>query len=74
MPIGFPQCYVIYPLLFLLYVNDIPQVIEALTVLFAGDVEFRTLSDTARGSASSLTAAWGWLKKLDLLINPAKCN
>ncbi len=69
-----PQCSVIDPLLFLLYVNDLPQVLEALTVLFVGDVELRTLSDTARGSASSLTAAWGWLNKLDLRINPAKCN
>ncbi len=72
MPIGFPQCSVIDPLMFLLYVNGLPQVPEALTVLFVGDVELGTLSDTAHGSASSLTAAWGWLKKLDLRINPAK--
>ncbi len=56
---GVPQGSVIYPLLFLLFVNELPDVIGALTLLFADDVKMAT---------------WDWSKKWDLPINPTKCN
>ncbi len=35
---GFPQGSMIGPLLFLLFVNDLPDFLEALMMLFADDV------------------------------------
>ncbi len=66
---GVPQAFVIGPILFLLFVNDLPDVLERMTLLFAGDVKMGT-----RHLHSSLTAAWDWPKKWDLPINPTKCN
>ncbi len=65
---GIPQGSVICPLLFLLFVNDIPDVIGALTLLFADDVKMATRRSQSMNLYSSLTAAW------DLPINPTKCN
>ncbi len=39
---GVPQGPVIGPLVFLLFVNDLPNVLEALTLLFADDVKMMT--------------------------------
>ncbi len=67
---GVPQGSVIGPLLFLIFVNDLPEVLEARTLRFADDVKMVTL----RSQSSSLIAALEWSNKLDLPINPTKCN
>ncbi len=61
---------VIGPLLFLIFVNDLPEVLETLTLLFADNVKMVS----RRSRISSLTAAWEWSNKWDLPINPTKCN
>ncbi len=71
---GFPQGSVIGPFLFLLSVNDPPDVLEALTLLFADDVKMVTRRSQSMNLHSSLTATWDWSKKWDLPINPAKYN
>ncbi len=71
---GGPQGYLIGPLLFLLFVNDLPNVLEPLTLLFADDVKMVTRRSQSMNLHSSLTASWDWSKKLDLPIKPAKCN
>ncbi len=55
---GVPQGSLIGPLLFLLFVNDLPDVIEALTLLFADDVKMVTRRSHSMNLHSSLTAAW----------------
>ncbi len=52
-----PQGSVIGPLLFLLFVNDLPDILEALTLLFADDVEMVTRRTQNMNLHNSLTAA-----------------
>ncbi len=54
--------------------NDLPDVLETLTLLFADDVKMVTRWSQSMNLRSSLTAAWDWSKKWDLPINPTKCN
>ncbi len=58
------------PLLFLTFVNDLPDALETLTLLFAVDVK-RTQNMNLH---ISLNAAWDWLWKSGLPIIPVKCN
>ncbi len=71
---GAPQGSVIGSLLFLLSVNDLPDVLEALTLLLADDVKMMTRRSQSMDLHSSLTIAWDWSKKWDLSINPTKYN
>ncbi len=71
---GVSQGSVIGPLLFLLFVNNLPDVLETLTLLFADDAKMVTRRSQSMNLRSSLTAAWDWSKKWDLQINPSKCN
>ncbi len=63
-----------FKVLFLLFVNDSPDVIETMTLLFADDVKMVTRRTQNMNLHSFLTAAWDWSKKWDLPINPIKCN
>ncbi len=65
---GVPQGSVIVPLLFLLFVNDFPDVLEALTLLFADYVKMVTRTQDMN-LHSSLAATWDWSKKWDLPID-----
>ncbi len=56
--------------MFLLFVNDL----QALTLLFAGDVKLVAPRTQNMNLHSSLIAVWDWSQKWDLQINPAKCN
>ncbi len=69
-----PQGSVIGPLLFLLFVNDLPDVLETMTLLFADDAKMVTRRSQSMTLHSCLTAACDWSKKWDLPINPTKCS
>ncbi len=60
---GVPQGSVIGPLQFLLFANDLPDVLETMT-----------RRSQSMNLHSSFTAAWDWSKKWDLPINRTKCN
>ncbi len=59
----FPQGSVIGPLLFLLFVNDLPDALEALTPPFAIDIKLVTPRTQNVNLNSSHTAVWDWSKK-----------
>ncbi len=71
---GVPRGSVTGPLLFILFVHDLPNVLKALALLFADDVKMVTRRSHSMNLHSSLAAAWDWSKKWDLPINPSKCN
>ncbi len=66
---GVPQGSVIGPLLLLLFVNDLLDVLEAMTLLFADDVKLVAQRTQNLNLHGSRTAAWDWSKKWDLSIN-----
>ncbi len=55
---GITQGSVIGPLPFLLFVNDLPDVLETLALLFADDVEMVTRWSHSMSLHRSLTDAW----------------
>ncbi len=69
---GVPQGVMMGSLLLLLFVNDLPYVLEALALLFVDDVEVVTQRTQYMNRHSSPTAVWGWSKKWELSINPTK--
>ncbi len=64
---GVPQGSVIGPLLFLLFVNDLPSDINVTTLLFADDVKMNL-------SCSKRKFFWNWSVNWDFPINPTKCK
>ncbi len=59
---------------FLLFVNDPPDALEALSLLFTHDVKMVTLRIQNMNLYSRLVTAWDWSQKWDLPINLAKCK
>ncbi len=56
------------------FVNDPPDALEALTLLFADDDKMVPSQTQNMNLHISLIAAWDWSKKWDLPINPTNCN
>ncbi len=69
---GISQGSVIGPLLFLLFVNDLLDALNALTLLFADEVKMVTPRTQDMNLHSCLTAALNWSQKWHLSINPVE--
>ena len=74
---GVPQGTVLGPLLFSLYINDIPVDIDSLIRLFADDCicyrEIRTVEDTLK-LQKDIYLLRSWARKWDMRFQPVKCN
>ena len=74
---GVPQGTVLGPLLFSLYINDIPVGIDSQIRLFADDCvcyrEIRTVEDTLK-LQKDIDLLGSWAQKWGMRFQPVKCN
>ena len=73
---GIPQGSVLGPILFIVYINDLPDVIKSYCKIFADDTKlFRSISNnTNLELQSDLNALQSWSEKWQLQFNAAKCK
>ena len=74
---GIPQGSVLGPLLFVIYINDLPELLNSESFMFADDTKlFRTITSKSDAVAlqSDLDALQEWSEKWLLRFNPDKCH
>ena len=77
MTSGVPQGSVLGPLLFLLYINDLPENIQSQVRLFAGDTAvYLTVTNMQDSQVlqSDLESLQHWERTWDMEFNPGKCQ
>ena len=71
---GVPQGSVLGPLLFLLYVNDFPDVIKSMLKLFADDAKIYQTTDKCDILKDDLSEGGSWADKWELKFHVDKCD
>ena len=71
---GVPQGSVLGSLLFLLYVNDFPDVIKSMLKLFADDTKIYQTTDKCNILQDDLSEGGSWADKWELKFHVDKCG
>ena len=74
---GIPQVSVLGPLLFVIFVNEMPELVHSCILMFVADTKIFTEihdEDDAKRLHSDLTAPQDWSQKWQLKFNPDKCQ
>ena len=73
---GVPQGTILGPILFLIYVNDIPNIVKSSVKLFADTKIYRELSHDSDTSVlqSDLDSLEEWTRNWQVKFNPEKCE
>ena len=71
---GVPQGSVLGPLLFLLYVNDFPDVIKSMLKLFGDDAKIYQTTDKCDILQDDLSEGGSWADKWELKFHVDKCG
>ena len=74
---GVPQGSVLDPILFLAYINDLPEQVKSRVRLFADDTAmYLAISSTTEGQVlqTDLACLEQWEKMWDMQFNPSKCQ
>jgi hypothetical protein len=70
---GVPQGSVLGPLMFLLYINDLPEAVGSQCRLFADDALLYTTRDRRNELQNDLFALQNWALEWQMVFNPKKC-
>ena len=74
---GIPQGSVLGPILFIIYINDLPNVVSSLVMMFADDTKIFTPvkeEDDCQKLQEDLNRLGDWSSKWQLKFNVAKCG
>ena len=74
---GIPQGGVLCPLLFILYISDLPRVVESLMLLFADDTKLYTQINSEIDHIQmqqDINSMYTWSKEWLLKFHPGKCK
>ena len=71
---GVPQGSVLGPVLFLVYVNDMPNEIHNIIKLFADDTKLYSTQNSETPLQTDLNTVAGWTKKWLMTLNTQKCK
>ena len=71
---GVPQGSILGPLLFLLFMNDLPERITSSCILYADDVKIWGPSDDPVTLQQSLLTLQNWVSENGMVLNTSKCK